>query len=250
MKYIKYSREELDTLKAVSVPITKQDMSDVLFGFGDFNAGEDFYGSYGGFSFLLYKTGLIKVHEYLFDDILADEHRYCVPQACISEIMQYYSENQDTLFFLSAPDNGSCDGSLSEFFFGNGWISALNIEYHDEKDFIRALEAHQETQSYKAEFRANVVRKLEKNPQLVNDDSFQIAMKIAQSFEDNQDDFENRKKIMLTENKIMTAFFAVCDILKKYDIILEQFCVTVKGISTTTYSEFMQQIIEKRHKQK
>ena len=148
MKYIEYSPEELDTLEAASEPITKQDMSNVLFGFGDFNAGDDFYGSFGGFSFLLYKTGLIKVQEYLFGHILAEERRYCVPQTCVREIMQYYADHQDTLFFLSAPDNESCDGSFSEFFFGNEWISALNIDYHDEKDYKLVKKAHPDDFDY------------------------------------------------------------------------------------------------------
>lgn len=244
MKYIKYSWEELEVLKNASVPITKQDTTDVLFGFAYLNAGCDMRGSYGGFSFRLYKSGLIIVQEYLFGGILAEERRYCVPQTCTDEIKQYYSENQDTIFFLNAPDNHSCDGSFSEFFFGYEWISALNIDYHNEQDFIRALEAYKETQNYRAEFRANVARKLEINPQVANEQSFQIAMKMAQSFEDNPEDFEETKRIMLAENKIMTAFFSICDILKKYNIILEQFRVTVKGVSTTTYSDFMESFHE------
>ena len=248
MKYIEYTPEELEVLRAASVPITEQDMTGILFGFADFNAGDDFYGSFGGFSFLLYKTGLIKVQEYLFDGILAEERRYCVPQTCVDEIKQYYKEKQDTLISLFAPDNDSCDGSFSEFFFGNEWISAFNIDYHNEQDFIRALEAYKETQNYRAEFRANVARKLEINPQVANEQSFQIAMKMAQSFEDNLEDFKETKRIMLAENKIMTAFFSVCNILKKYDIILEQFRVTVKGEATTTYDEFMKSFHKKHRK--
>ncbi|MCR4890033.1 MAG: hypothetical protein K5979_12780 [Ruminococcus sp.] len=248
MKYIKYGWEELEVLENASVPITKQDTTDVLFGFAHLNAGCDMKGNYGGFSFRLYRSGLIIVQEYLFGEILAEERRYCVPQTCTDEIKQYYSENQDTLFSLFAPDNGSCDGSFSEFFFGNEWISALNIDYHTEKDFIRAHKAYQGTQNYRANFRANVARELEKNPQAVNDQSFQIAMKMAQSFEDNQESFEEIKRIMLEENKIMTVFFSICDILKKYDIILEQFRVTVKGVSTTTYSDFMKSFHKEHRK--
>ena len=48
----------------------------------------------------------------------------------------------------------------------------------------------------------------------------------------------------------MTVFFAVCDILKRYDIILDQCHVSVKGVSSTTYSEFMQQIIDNPLEQK
>lgn len=73
-------------------------------------------------------------------------------------------------------------------------------------------------------------------------------MKMAQSFEDNPEDFEETKRIMLAENKIMTAFFSVCNILKKYDIILEQFRVTVKGEATTTYDEFMKSFHKKHRK--
>ena len=247
MKYIEYSWEELEVLENASVPITKQDTTDVFFGFAHLNAGCDMRGSYGGFSFRLYKSGLIIVQEYLFGGSLAEERRYCVPQTCADEIKQYYSENQDTIFFLNAPNNHSCDGSFSDFFFGNEWISALNIDYHTEKDFISAHKAYQETQNYRANFRANVARELEKNPQAVNDQSFQIAMKMAKSFEDNQESFEEIKRIMLEENKIMTVFFTICDILKKYDIILEQFRVTVKGVSTTTYSDFMKSF-NKKHK--
>ena len=196
MKYIKYDWEELEVLENASVPIIKQDTTDVLFGFAHLNAGCDMRGNYGGFSFRLYKSGLIIVQEYLFDEILAEERRYCVPQTCVDEIKQYYSENQDTIFFLSAPYNGSCDGSFSEFFFGNEWISALNIEYNDEKKYEQVKEVH-------------------------------------------PDDFDYWAEIMKTENDIMYSFFAVCNILKRYDVVLEQFCVTVKGVSTTTYSDFM-----------
>lgn len=44
MKYIKYSWEELEVLKNASVPITKQDTTDVLFGFAHLNAGCDMRG--------------------------------------------------------------------------------------------------------------------------------------------------------------------------------------------------------------
>lgn len=196
MKYIEYGWEELEVLTKASVPIMKQDTTDVLFGFAHLNAGCDMMGSYGGFSFRLYKNGLIIVQEYLFDGILAEERRYCVPQTCADEIKQYYSENQNTIFFLNAPDNHSCDGSFSEFFFGNAWISALNIEYNDEKIYKRVKKVH-------------------------------------------PDDFDFWAEIMQAENDIMNTFFAICDILKRYDVILEQFCVTVKGVSTTTYSDFI-----------
>lgn len=196
MKYIEYGWEELEVLTKASVPIMKQDTTDVLFGFAHMNAGCDMMGSYGGFSFRLYKNGLIIVQEYLFDGILAEERRYCVPQTCADEIKQYYLENQDTIFFLNAPDNHSCDGSFSEFFFGNAWISALNIEYNDEKIYKRVKKVH-------------------------------------------PDDFDFWAEIMQAENDIMNTFFAICDILKRYDVILEQFCVTVKGVSTTTYSDFI-----------
>lgn len=196
MKYIEYGWEELEVLTKASVPIMKQDTTDVLFGFAHMNAGCDMMGSYGGFSFRLYKNGLIIVQEYLFDGILAEERRYCVSQTCADEIKQYYLENQDTIFFLNAPDNHSCDGSFSEFFFGNAWISALNIEYNDEKTYKRVKKVH-------------------------------------------PDDFDFWAEIMQAENDIMNTFFAICDILKRYDVILEQFCVTVKGVSTTTYSDFI-----------
>ena len=196
MKYIEYGWEELEVLTKASVPIMKQDTTDVLFGFAHMNAGCDMMGSYGGFSFRLYKNGLIIVQEYLFDGILAEERRYCVPQTCVDEIKQYYLENQNTIFFLNAPDNHSCDGSFSEFFFGNAWISALNIEYNDEKTYKRVKKVH-------------------------------------------PDDFDFWAEIMQAENDIMNTFFAICDILKRYDVILEQFCVTVKGVSTTTYSDFI-----------
>lgn len=205
MKYIEYGWEELEVLTKASVPIMKQDTTDVLFGFAHMNAGCDMMGSYGGFSFRLYKNGLIIVQEYLFDGILAEERRYCVPQTCVDEIKQYYSENQDTIFFLNAPDNHSCDGSFSEFFFGNAWISALNIEYNDEKIYKRVKKVH-------------------------------------------PDDFDFWAEIMQAENDIMNTFFAICDILKRYDVILEQFCVTVKGVSTTTYSDFIKTSHKKRRK--
>ena len=205
MKYIEYGWEELEVLTKASVPIMKQDTTDVLFGFAHMNAGCDMMGSYGGFSFRLYKNGLIIVQEYLFDGILAEERRYCVHQTCADEIKQYYLENQDTIFFLNAPDNHSCDGSFSEFFFGNAWISALNIEYNDEKTYKRVKKVH-------------------------------------------PDDFDFWAEIMQAENDIINTFFAICDILKRYDVILEQFCVTVKGVSTTTYSDFIKTSHKKRRK--
>ena len=114
-------------------------------------------------------------------------------------------ENQDTIFFLNAPDNHSCDGSFSEFFFGNEWISALNIEYNDEKTYKRVKKVH-------------------------------------------PDDFDFWAEIMQAENDIMNTFFAICDILKRYDVILEQFCVTVKGVSTTNYNNFIKTFHKKRRK--
>ena len=63
MKYIEYGWEELEVLTKASVPIMKQDTTDVLFGFAHMNAGCDMMGSYGGFSFRLYKNGLIIVQE-------------------------------------------------------------------------------------------------------------------------------------------------------------------------------------------
>ena len=59
------------------------------------------------------------------------------------------------------------------------------------------------------------------------------------------DDFDKWAEIIQAENDIMNSFFAVCDILKKYDVVLEQFRVTVKGVSTTTYSDFMESFHEK-----
>ena len=248
MKYIEYSMEELKLLECASVSVTEQSTKDVLFGFADLNAGDEMYGGYGGFSFRLYKNRLIIVQEYLFSNILAEERRYCVAHSCVNEIEQYYSENKDIIFPLYAPDNDSCDGSFSEFFFGNKWISALNIEYHDEENFICAYEAYQKTLKYRNEFCANVERKLRTNPDLRNDSNFKKAMKIADSFEKNQEDFDKTKRIMLAENEIMSVFFNVCNILKKYDIVLEQSGVTVKGESTTSYDEFMQKIIDKNKK--
>lgn len=242
MKYIEYSRDEFSVLENASVPITKQNMKDVLFGFADLNAGPEMYGAYGDFSFLLYKSGLVKVQEYLFSNVLAEEHRYAVPQFCVNEIIQYYSDNQNLISSLYAPDNDSCDGSFSEFFFGNDWISALNIDYHDESAFIRARKAHQELLDYRARFRVNVAHELETNPTAADDSTFQIAMSLAKSFGEKQEDFSRTEEIMRAENQIMSTFFDVCEILKKYDIILEQFKVTVKGVSTTTYSEFNEQV--------
>ena len=202
MKYIEYSLEELEVLREASKKMTEQEMSNVLFGFGHTISGLTLYGSYGGFTFLLYKTGLIKVLGELFYGILAEEHRYCVPQSCVREIMQYYADHQNALSSLSAPDNGSCDGAFSSFFFGKRWISALNIEYHDKKNYELIKKVH-------------------------------------------PDDFDKWAEIIQAENDIMNSFFAVCDILKKYDVVLEQFRVTVKGVSTTTYSDFMESFHEK-----
>lgn len=206
MKYIKYGWEELEVLENASVPITKQDTTDVLFGFVHLNAGCGMRDNYGGCSFRLYKSGLIIVQEYLFGGILAEERRYCVPQTCVEEIKLYYSENQDTLFFLNAPNNHSCDGLFSEFFFGNEWISSLNIKYHDEKNYELVKKAHPDDLDYWAE-------------------------------------------IIKAENDIMNSFYAVCDILKKYDVVLEQFRVTMKGVSTTTYSDFMESFHEEHIKE-
>ena len=51
---------------------------------------------------------------------------------------------------------------------------------------------------------------------------------------------------MQAENDIMNTFFAICDILKRYNVILEQFCVTVKGVSTTNYNNFIRSVESKK----
>lgn len=209
MRYIEYSLNELNILESASVPISEQNTDEVLFGFAELNAGDDMRGSWGGFSFRLYETGLVKVQEYLFGETLAEERRYCVPQTCVDEIKQYYSEEQEKIYLLKATHNHSCDGSFSKLFFGFGWISTLNIRYHNEEDFMYAREAHKEKNSYEA-----------------------------------------IESIMIAENEIMTIFHRICDILKNYNIFLDQLKVTVNGVSTTTYHDFMEQISDSKRKQK
>ncbi|MBE6825909.1 MAG: hypothetical protein E7511_03380 [Ruminococcus sp.] len=242
----KYSYDELLEMEKTTIPLTMRKLEGIVFGYANRNAGDEMLGGYGGFSFILYDTGIIEVREYVFPQILAKEHFYQIPESCVSEIREVYLKYKDELDSLYAPDNGSCDGSFSEFFFGNKWISALNIDYHNEHDFSRAREVYQETLNYRAKFRAKVLHELENNPDSADNATFQIAVKMAQSFDEKPESFEKIKTIMLAENKIMTIFFAVCDILKKYGIVLEQFRVTVKGESTMTYSEFIGQIMEKR----
>ena len=196
MKYKQYSDEELDIMEKYTVPLTERKLDGIVFGYADFNAGDAEFGvDYGGFSIVLFDNGIVEVREYLFSEILVEERCYSVPQSCISEIQQEYQKYYHDIQTAYAPDNGSCDGSISYFYFGNGWIDALNIEYHDKKTIERIHEVH-------------------------------------------SDDFDEWMPIIQEENKIMKIFFSICEILKRYDVILNEYSVTVHGESTTTYSEF------------
>lgn len=50
--------------------------------------------------------------------------------------------------------------------------------------------------------------------------------------------FKKNMAVVREENKIMECFFSVCEVLRKYDVILDSDSVTIQGKSTTTYSEF------------
>ncbi len=195
MKYKEYGLHELKVLRNATKGVHARDKKGVLFGYSHFPAGPELHGAYGGFSFLLYETGLIEVQEYLFSNILAEERRYCAPEVCVSKIKLLFHKYYDRIHSLNAPRNHSFDGGYSCFFFGNKWLSALNICYHDDIMYDSVK---------------NEVRK----------------------------EFDDYDKIMLAENDILDLFFDVCDILKQYDIMLEQFSVTVFGDALTGYEGF------------
>lgn len=183
---IKYSREELDILKAASVPLRKRRTKNLLFGYSISNAGLAAYGEYGGFTLALYQTGLVVVQEYLFEMILVEERRYCVPQICVDRIQDYYAEQDETIRLLYAPDNGSCDGTSVGFFFGKKWIDGFNIAYRNEAQYRHMREAY-------------------------------------------PDDLEYWDTVMQAENNIMEIFFAICRILKDYNVILDDRRAIVMG---------------------
>ena len=196
MKYKEYSHHELEVLRESTAGSHAKDKKDVLFGYSHVPAGPCRYGGYGGFSFLLYETGLIEVQEYLFSDILAEERRYCVPEVCVSKVKLLFYKMDDRIQSLYVPDNQSNDGSYSCFFFGKEWLNALNIMYNDDRIIARVREVH-------------------------------------------PDDFDEWVPIMKAENDILDMFFAVCDILKQYDVILEQYSASVFGEKITGYEDFM-----------
>ncbi|MDE6088163.1 MAG: hypothetical protein K2G25_07225 [Oscillospiraceae bacterium] len=198
MKYQNYSREELIRMEQASIPLTKRDLTGMIFGYAELNAGEAEFGvDYGGFSVILYDYGVVEVREYLFSQILAEERLYSVPQSCISEIQQQYQKYHDEIQTMYAPNNCSCDGSFNCFYFGNHWINALNIRYTGKQQMKQ-------------------IWKLNLNPVK----------------------FKKNMAVVREENKIMECFFSVCEVLRKYDVILDSDSVTIQGKSTTTCSEF------------
>ncbi|MDE6088161.1 MAG: hypothetical protein K2G25_07215 [Oscillospiraceae bacterium] len=174
MKYRKYSDDELETMQKSVVSLTKRDLTGMVFGYAELNAGEVEFGvDYGGFSIILFDTGMVEVREYIFSQIPIEERLYSVPQSCISEIQQQYQKYHDETQIMYVPDNDSCDGAINYFYFGNHWVDVLNIGYSDIKE----------------------------------------------------------------ENEIMECFFSICEVLRKYDIVLDIDSVTVHGESTMTDSE-------------
>ncbi|MDE5768435.1 MAG: hypothetical protein K2H82_03540 [Oscillospiraceae bacterium] len=196
MKYREYSDEELDRMEQATVPLMERNLAGIVFGYAYFNAGFAGIGTYDGFSIVLFDTGVVEVREYICPEILIDERLYSVPQSCILEIQQQYQKYHNEIQTMYAPYNGSCDGELNCFYFGNHWIDVLNIDYTDEKSIERIRE--------------------------VNPDPAE---------------FEEILAIVREENKIMKLFFSICEILRKYAIILDLYSVTVHGESTMTDSE-------------
>ncbi|MDE6729469.1 MAG: hypothetical protein K2J71_01675 [Oscillospiraceae bacterium] len=130
-------------MEQATVPLTERKLNGMVFGYAELNAGDAEYGvDYGGFSVLLFDTGMVEVREYLFSQILLEERHYSVPQSCISEIQQLYQKYHDEIQTMYAPDNDSCDGGMYYFYFGNHWIDALNIDYTDEKSIERIREVN------------------------------------------------------------------------------------------------------------
>ena len=138
----KYSYDELLEMEKTTIPLTMRKLEGIVFGYANLNAGDEMLGGYGGFSFILYDTGIIEVREYVFPQILAKERFYQIPESCVSEIREVYLKYKDELDSLYAPDNGSCDGSISCFYFGNHWIDALNIDYADAPKIRCIRDAH------------------------------------------------------------------------------------------------------------
>ncbi|MDE6729471.1 MAG: hypothetical protein K2J71_01685 [Oscillospiraceae bacterium] len=54
----------------------------------------------------------------------------------------------------------------------------------------------------------------------------------------NPAEFEKIMAVVREENKIMKCFFSVCEVLRKYNITLDQNPVTIHGESITDYFEF------------
>lgn len=138
----KYSYAELLRMEKSTISLTKRELKGIVFGYADMNAGEEQLGGIGGFSIIIYDTRIVEVRRYLFPEILAEERIYSVDEKCISEIRQEYQKYESEIPFIYAPDNGSCDGSISYFYFGHHWINALNIDYADEKIIKRIREVH------------------------------------------------------------------------------------------------------------
>ncbi|MDE6088162.1 MAG: hypothetical protein K2G25_07220 [Oscillospiraceae bacterium] len=141
MKYKKYSDKKLERMKQATVPLMERNLVGIVFGYACFTVFASI-GDYGGFSIVLFENGIVEVREYLFSQILAEERLYSVPQSCILEIQQQYQKYHDEIQTMYAPYNGSCDGELNCFYFGNQWIDVLNIDYIEEKAIEKTREVY------------------------------------------------------------------------------------------------------------
>ncbi|MDE7094727.1 MAG: hypothetical protein K2O52_07430, partial [Oscillospiraceae bacterium] len=121
MKYRKYSDKELDIMEKYTVPLTERKLDGLIFGYAEFNASDAGIGDYGGFSIVVFENGIVEIREYLFPQILVEERFYSVPESCISKIRQEYQKYYHEIQTAYAPDNGSYDGTMSYFYFGNHW---------------------------------------------------------------------------------------------------------------------------------
>ncbi|MDE5768434.1 MAG: hypothetical protein K2H82_03535 [Oscillospiraceae bacterium] len=61
MKYQNYSQEELDKMEQSTIPLTKRNLTGMVFGYAELNAGDACIGEYGGFSVILYDYGVAEV---------------------------------------------------------------------------------------------------------------------------------------------------------------------------------------------
>lgn len=197
MKYKKYSDEELDMMRKSTVPLTERKLNGIVFGYADLNAGVAEYGVDYGGFSVL-----------LFDTGTVEVREYLFSETLLEE--RHYFVPQ------------SC---ISE-------IQQLYQKYHDEIQTMCTPDNGSCDSSFSCfYFGDHWIDAL--NIEYSDEKSIERIREV------NPDpaEFEEVMTIVREENKIMKFFFFICEILRWYDIILDQYSVTVHGESTMTDSE-------------